>query len=116
MRFDDPQLSKKAREAIRKPDNEVFVSSASAWEISTKYRLGRLPEAEEAARNLPTLLRRARFESLPISLEHALAAGMLEGHHRDPFDRMLIAQAAMEHMPVVTRDQEFKKHRVRVIW
>lgn len=86
------------------------------WEISTKYRLGRLPEAEEAARNLPTLLRRARFESLPISLEHALAAGMLEGHHRDPFDRMLIAQAALEHMPVVTRDQEFKKHRVRVIW
>ena len=114
--FDDPQLSETAREAIRKPDTEVFVSSASAWEISTKYRLGELPEAEEAAHNLPALLQRARFEALPISVEHALTAGMPDGHQRDPFDRMLIAQAKLERMPVVTRDLEFKQYGVRVIW
>ena len=114
--FDDPQLSRKARAAIRNLENEVFVSSASAWEISIKYRLGRLPEAAEAAHDLPALLSRARFLSLPISIEHALAAGKLDGHHQDPFDRMLIAQAKLEQMPVVTKDAEFKKYRVRVIW
>lgn len=114
--FDDPRLSRKARDTIRKFDNEVFVSSASAWEISTKYRLGKLPEAEEAASNLPALLRKARFEVLPISIEHALTAGMLGGEHRDPFDRMLIAQAKLERMPLLTLDPAFAKYGVRVIW
>jgi len=114
--FDDPKLSKKARNAIHNIDNNILVSSVSAWEISTKFRLGKLPEAEEAVHNLPALVRRARFEVLPIGLEHALTAGRLGGEHRDPFDRMLIAQATLEHMPVVTRDPVFRKYKVRVIW
>lgn len=114
--FDEPQLSRKARNAIRKPDNIVMVSSASAWEIATKFRLGRLPEAAEAANNLAALLRQARFDVLPIALEHASSAGMLGGDHRDPFDRMLIAQAKLEQLPVITRDPIFKAFGVRVIW
>lgn len=98
------------------PDNLLYCSSASAWEIATKYRLGRLPEAEEAVRHLPALLRAARMETLPISIEHALAAGSLAGNHQDPFDRMLIAQAQIEHMPIVTLDPAFRKFRIQILW
>ena len=87
--FDDHRLTDLARSIIRNPDNAILISSASGWEISTKYRLGKLPHAEEAVRNLPSLLQRARMDVLPISIEHALAAGALPGPHRDPFDRML---------------------------
>jgi PIN domain nuclease of toxin-antitoxin system len=114
--FDDPRLSASAREAIRNLDNSVLASSASAWEIATKHRIGRLPEAGEAVRRLPGLLRKARIEPLPISMEHALAAGKLPGPHRDPFDRMLIAQARIERLPVVTLDPVFKSYRVKVVW
>lgn len=114
--FDDPSLPESARRIVRNPENEIFVSSASGWEISTKYRLGKLAEAEEAVRNLPELLRQARMETLSITLEHAMAAGALPGPHRDPFDRMLIAQSRLEKMPVVTSDPIFKKYRVRILW
>lgn len=114
--FDDPSLPESARRVIRNPENEIFVSSASAWEISTKYRLGKLPEAGESVDNLPALLRQARMETLSITLEHALAAGSLPGPHRDPFDRMLIAQSRLEEMPVMTSDPVFKQYRVRVLW
>jgi PIN domain nuclease of toxin-antitoxin system len=114
--FDDPKLPKAARDVIKRPDNEVLVSSASAWEIATKHRLGKLPEAEEAARDLPRLLWVARLEVLPITLEHALLAGALPGPHRDPFDRMLIAQAQLEKMPVVTADPAFKRYGIELVW
>lgn len=114
--FDDPSLPERARKIIRDPENDVLVSSASAWEISTKYRLGRLPQAEEAVRDLPRLLRRSRMQTLSITLEHALAAGALPGPHRDPFDRMLIAQSRLEKLPVVTSDPIFKRYKARVIW
>ncbi len=114
--FDDPKLSQFARDLIKDPDNTVLMSSASAWEIATKYRLGKLPEAGEVARNLPDLLRTARIDVLPISAEHALAAGHLPGPHRDPFDRMLIAQAQHERMPIITMDGEFAKYDVQIMW
>lgn len=114
--FDDPQVSVSARNVIQDPHNTVLVSSASGWEIATKYRLGRLPHAGEAAHNLPFLLRRARMEVLPITLEHALAAGSLPGPHRDPFDRMLIAQGQLEGVPIVTSDPAFKQYRVSLVW
>ncbi len=114
--FDDPKLSETAREVIRDPNNDILVSSASAWEIATKHRLGKLPEAEEAVRDLPRLLRKARFEVLPILLEHALLAGILAGPHRDPFDRMLIAQARLEEVPVVTTDPIFGRYGVKLAW
>ena len=109
--FDDPALSKRARDIIADPDNDVLVSSVAGWEISTKHRLGKLPEAEEAVRDLPALLRRARMEVLPITLEHALA-----GPHRDPFDRMLVAQSRLEKLPLLSSDRVFKQYKVRTLW
>lgn len=114
--FDDPQLSNPAREVIKSIDTQVFASSASAWEIATKHRLGKLPEAQEASRNLPGLLRAARIDALPITMEHAIAAGSLASSHRDPFDRMLIAQAMIEKMAIITSDSEFAQFDVKIIW
>ena len=114
--FDDPKLSATAQRAIKNPDNAIFASTASAWEIATKYRLGKLPGAEEAVQRLSELLRSARIEPLPISMEHALAAGALAGPHRDPFDRMLIAQAHIENQSIVTTDRVFSDYAVEIIW
>ncbi|MBA2669441.1 MAG: type II toxin-antitoxin system VapC family toxin, partial [Gemmatimonadetes bacterium] len=75
------------------------MSSASAWEISTKHRLGKLPEAEEIVADLERLVSTARLEELPITIRHSLLSGALPGPHRDPFDRMLIAQSRAEHAP-----------------
>ncbi len=113
---DDARLSDKVRTLIGNADNEMLVSAASAWEISTKHRLGKLPEAAQIARTLPSLLRKSNMECLPIGLEHALKAGDLPGPHKDPFDRMLIAQASIENLPVVTADPVFANYGVRVLW
>jgi PIN domain nuclease of toxin-antitoxin system len=114
--FDDPRLSPEARNAIKNPDHAVFMSSASAWEIATKYRLGKLPEAKEAVEKLPYLLQMNRIEELPISMTHALVAGSLGIAHRDPFDRMLIAQAQLENMSIVTTDSQFNGRNIQIIW
>ena len=114
--FDDPKLSCAARAAIGDPQNKIIVSAASAWEITTKHRLGRLPEAGDVPVRLPHYLRRARFAVLNISLEHAMAAGALPGPHKDPFDRMMVAQARSEDLAVVTTDQVFRDYGVAVIW
>ncbi len=114
--FDNPRLSRAAREAIAPAESEVLVSSASAWEIATKYRLGKLPEVAKVANNLPQVLKEERMVALPISLEHALTAGGLEGPHRDPFDRMLIAQGMIEDIPIITRDPAFQNYVVKLLW
>ena len=114
--FDDLKLSSVARSAIADPQNEVVVSAASAWEIATKHRLGRLPEAGDLAAYLPDYLRRARLSVLSISLEHAMAAGALPGPHRDPFDRMIVAQAQVEDLVVATADRVFRDYGVAVVW
>jgi len=114
--FDDPKLSDPARDVIRAPENRILVSSASGWEIATKSRLGKLPHAGDITDNLPSLLQKARFTILPITMVHALAAGALPGPHRDPFDRMLIAQGQIEQIPIVTSDRAFKKYPVELIW
>jgi PIN domain nuclease of toxin-antitoxin system len=114
--FDDPKLSERARDLIREPDNRILISTASAWEIAIKYHLGKLPEASEAAQKLPELLRAEQMEVLAIGLEHALAAGALPPHHRDPFDRMLIAQSRLEGAPLVTSDATFARYEVEVVW
>jgi PIN domain nuclease of toxin-antitoxin system len=114
--FDDPKLSGLARDIIRAPENRIIVSSASGWEIATKSRLGKLPHAGDIANNLPSLLQKARIEILSITMAHALAAGALPGPHRDPFDRMLIAQGQIEQLPIVTSDRAFKKYPVNLIW
>ncbi|MDQ3564142.1 MAG: type II toxin-antitoxin system VapC family toxin [Pseudomonadota bacterium] len=111
-----PMLSADARDVVADPENEAFVSSASAFEIATKYRLGKLSVAAAFVEGLDEHLRRGGFKPVTISLPHALAAGRLPGPHKDPFDRMLIAQARLEGFTVVTSDPIFQRYRVPVVW
>jgi len=113
---DDPALTKSARKAIADTRNAVYVSAASAWEIATKVRLGKLPTATELASDFAGFLDRERFLTLAISIEHAVRAGLLPGSHKDPFDRMLIAQAQAENMPIVTNETLFDSYGTRRIW
>jgi len=109
-------LSETAREAIEDLRNEVFVSAASAWEVATKFRLGRLPEAETVVRGFQRHIETLRAVELPIRVEHALLAGTLPGNHRDPFDRMLAAQAILEGITLVTEDPAFQAFQVKTLW
>ena len=113
---DDPRLSPVARAAIADESNEVFVSAASAWEIATKVRLGKLPGLEAAAERFVELLLADGFQPLPISPPHALRAGAYAVVHRDPFDRMLAAQCELEALVLVTRDSEFAAFGATTLW
>ena len=114
--FGDKQLSAAARAAIANEDNEVLVSAASAFEISTKFRIGKLPEAAIVASDLHTHLLDQEFEALPITVQHGQRAGALPGPHKDPFDRMLIAQAHAEGVPIVSNEEVFDHYGVVRIW
>jgi PIN domain nuclease of toxin-antitoxin system len=110
------KLSQRVRSLLEDLDTEIYVSSASVWEIATKWRLGRLPQAEPLLSNLTAHLRRFLAHELSISYDHALLAGRLEWPHRDPFDRMLAAQALLEHLPFITTDELFLSLDVPTIW
>ena len=112
----DRALSDTVREVIAAPENDPIVSSVCAWEIATKYRIGKLPDAEELLTDFGTFVRRARFSVLPVSLEHALVAGSLSWSHRDPFDRMLVAQAQIEDIPIATADAAMSGYGITCIW
>ncbi len=113
--FSDPKLDSISREIIRNPEHQILVSSASAWEIATKYRLGKLPEAQELIENYAQTLEEARFTELSITNAHALRAGTLPIAHRDPFDRMIMAQGELESLPVITHDPAFNTGLIQVI-
>ena len=104
-------LSEEASQLIRDSNNLVFVSAATAWEISIKKALGKL----EAPDNLEDALLANRFQSLPITVPHALLAGQLPPHHDDPFDRLLVAQSKIEGLTLVTRDQKQLLYDVQTI-
>ncbi|MBS0555032.1 MAG: type II toxin-antitoxin system VapC family toxin, partial [Proteobacteria bacterium] len=101
--LDDPQLSANARHAIAAPGNTVLVSAATAWELATKHRLGKLGEAGEAVGRFDELVSADGFQHLPINYHHCLKAGGYAIEHRDPFDRMLAAQTELEGLALVTR-------------
>jgi len=101
-------LSELAVEAVASPENAVFVSAATAWEVSIKSALGKLTVDGDLLHGIDE----SGFEHLPITLRHAAAAGGLPRHHRDPFDRMLVAQAGAEGLTIVTRDQRLAAYRV----
>lgn len=109
-------LSTKARGAIGDEDNGVFVSAASAWELTTKHRLGKLPGVSAIVGDLGAVIARQGFAELPISLRHGQVAGSLPGPHRDPFDRMLIAQAMLETMALVSNEESFDIYGVSRLW
>lgn len=112
----DERLSPEARLLIGDETNTVLVSAASAWEICTKVRIGKLPGATEVAADLPACLRRQGFEPLPITVEHAQRAGSLPGSHKDPFDRILIAQSHAENVPLISNETLFDSYGVGRIW
>ena len=109
-------LPGRVRAEIDTSGADVFVSAASTWEITTKYRLGKLPQAEPVARDVMLIIESQQFTPLAISVKHGQLAGALAGHHRDPFDRMLVAQAQVEGVPVVTRDPAIAAHGVPTVW
>lgn len=109
-------LSRKARAVVESFSTEVFVSAASAWEISTKFRLGKLTGADRLALDVGGALGELGFAELPILMPEAQRAGLLAGHHRDPFDRMLIAQALTANLPIVSADVIFDSYGVTRIW
>jgi PIN domain nuclease of toxin-antitoxin system len=113
---DDPQLSAHARSLIADEGHEIFVSAASAWEIATKHRLGKLPEANGAMPRFNELIQADGFRHLPVSYLHALKAGAYPHVHRDPFDRMLAAQSEIEALPLVTCDSALAAFGTRMIW
>ncbi len=110
------RLSRSARRAIEDEANDVLVSAASAWEITTKHRLGKLPEANQVALDVSGTIASQSFEELPISVDDAGRAGRLPGPHRDPFDRVLAAQALARDLVVVSTDPVFDRYAVRRLW
>jgi PIN domain nuclease of toxin-antitoxin system len=110
------RLSRRARAAIADADARIHVSAASAWEIATKYRLGKLPGAAAIVHDIPGVLASQAFAQLPITVVHAQRAGALHGEHRDPFDRMLIAQALCEGLTLVTMERLFAQYGVPCLW
>ena len=113
---DDPSLSAAARRAMAETSNVLLLSAASAWEIATKVRLGRLPGAAELAADFQGFMLREGFTTLDITADHGIRAGLLPGPHKDPFDRMLISQAQAENVPIVTNERTFETYGVRRVW
>ncbi len=108
---DNRTLSAKARKAIGEGGNLVFISAVSAWEIAIKKKLGKL----RAPDDLEGEITRHRFQHLPITIAHALAVGKLPDHHADPFDRMLVAQAQVEGLTLISRDTRINKYRIHIL-
>ena len=113
---DDPRLSKRAAAAIAYEANTVLVSAASAWEIATKHRIGKLPGVENALSGFNELITADGFSHLAVAHNHAIKAGGFEAEHRDPFDRMLAAQAIIEGAVLVSDDAAMKLFRVKCFW
>jgi PIN domain nuclease of toxin-antitoxin system len=110
------KMSLPARSAIGDSANAVYVSTVTAWEISTKYRIGKLPSAAPVVGHFGETLKRNKFNELPITLAHAERAESLPGEHRDPFDRMLIAQAILERMRFISLDAKIDAFGVDRLW
>jgi PIN domain nuclease of toxin-antitoxin system len=112
----DAQLSSTAENAIRNPGNDAFLSIASVWEIAIKVNLGKLPIPLPLDTFIPEQLRLNRVSLLPIEMQHAFEVSRMAPHHRDPFDRMIIAQAQVERLELVSADAMFDPYPIRRLW
>lgn len=110
------KLSTLALAAINDPASTIFVSAASGWELATKVRLGKLPGAERLLQDLPTLLQHQGFQPLAVQLHHGVHAGGYRQPHRDPFDRLLAAQAELEGLQLVSLDPALATFPCRLLW
>ena len=113
---DSDRLSRRAREVFLNSGSVLLWSAASSWEVPIKYALGRLELTKPPKEILPEQLRRQRIGSLPVEHSHAFRVAELPLHHRDPFDRLLVAQAQVERVPILSRDQALRDYDVEVIW
>jgi PIN domain nuclease of toxin-antitoxin system len=114
--LDAPRLSRTSRDVLGEGENVFLLSVASIWEIAIKHARGRLDLPKPPSEYLPERMAHYGYEALRVDVSHALRAGRLPRHHNDPFDRLLIAQALVEHLPVVTSDPHFERYGVEVIW
>ena len=114
--WDDARLSARAKALIQDADNRKLVSIATCWEIAIKVGLGKLDLGEPSRSFLPREIARNNFELLPISLGHATMVEGLVAHHRDPFDRLLVAQAMTEGLPLVSADGIFDQYGINRLW
>jgi PIN domain nuclease of toxin-antitoxin system len=112
----DRRLPPRVRRRIAAPTTTVLVSAATAWEITTKWRIGKLDGAEDVAADVGSAVSSQGFTALAITLQHAEYAGRLSGEHRDPFDRMLVAQSRLEGLPLVTNDRAFDAFAIERYW
>ena len=112
----DNRLPIRCRRAIVDESNDKLVSAATAWEVTTKFRLGKLPEAEQLAENVVEALAGEGFEELTLTVDNAARAGWLPGPLRDPFDRMLIAQALARNLVLISNESLFDRYGVRRLW
>ncbi|HEX9761221.1 MAG TPA: type II toxin-antitoxin system VapC family toxin [Candidatus Acidoferrales bacterium] len=110
------RLNRQARHLLSSEKQDLVLSAASSWEISIKHALGRLQLPESPATYIPIWIRRWGLRALEITHQHALAAGELPFHHQDPFDRVLIAQAQMEQLVLLTADRVFERYPVEIVW
>lgn len=111
-----PRLSKKALVLLADPANTLLLSVVSAWELVLKTQTGKLRLPEPPSVYVPTRMAHYAMAALPVTLAHVLAAESLPLHHRDPFDRLLIAQATIEGVPIVTADPDFRRYAIKVVW
>ena len=115
-RAEEYKLNSRAKELLSSKSSELFLSAASVWEIAIKYALGTLKLHASPEAYIPEVLSRMDIHALNISLVHAIEAGKLSQHHRDPFDRMLVAQANTEQMVLLTADRIFEKYNVKLVF
>jgi PIN domain nuclease of toxin-antitoxin system len=111
-----PELSDQARELFVDPDNEIYLSSVSSWEIVVKHSLGKLPLPEPPAKFIPMQRKQHGIDALSLDEETTLYLTRLPGLHRDPFDRMLVCQAVVQHLVILTPDELINQYAVRTIW
>lgn len=112
----DEALSRRAQEAIADEANSITVSAASAMEVATKYRIGKLPNAALLARDFEAIVADQGFDELPITVHHARVAGEMKIEHKDPFDRLLIAQAQTEDLVLISNEALFDDFAVNRLW
>ena len=114
MLADPDRLGRRARRIIERSDNELYLSAVSAWEITIKWQAGKLKLPADPAEYVPSRMAQIGVIALPIKHAHALQVARLPGHHRDPFDRLLVAQASLEEMVLLTADHQFDKYGIRL--
>ena len=116
MQASPEKLNDKARELLVDPANDLLLSAASSWEIAIKYALGKLPLPLPPVEYVVSRMETSGTSPLPIQHSHALHAGSLPLHHADPFDRLLIAQAQLEELEILTVDRQFEAYQVNLLW